>query len=90
MRFYNILIIHTSAENRFTSILSFSFRVCLSFCLIMFIVALLFGGKMQVNPAHPKQIGSIDPYCRVTDVVKGRSFRGYCTMPMGYVTCIWD
>ncbi|XP_060785995.1 pyruvate dehydrogenase (acetyl-transferring) kinase isozyme 1, mitochondrial [Neoarius graeffei] len=31
---------------------------------------LLFGGKMQVNPAHPKQIGSIDPYCRVTDVVK--------------------
>lgn len=31
---------------------------------------LLFGGKVQVNPAHPKQIGSIDPYCRVTDVIK--------------------
>ncbi|KAF4087012.1 hypothetical protein AMELA_G00090680 [Ameiurus melas] len=31
---------------------------------------LLFGGNVQVNPAHPKQIGSIDPYCRVTDVIK--------------------
>ncbi|MCJ8732604.1 hypothetical protein PDJAM_G00213340 [Pangasius djambal] len=31
---------------------------------------LLFGGKVQVNPAHPKQIGSIDPHCRVTDVIK--------------------
>ncbi|GAA6108118.1 pyruvate dehydrogenase (acetyl-transferring) kinase isozyme 1, mitochondrial [Tachysurus ichikawai] len=31
---------------------------------------LLFGGKVQVNPAHPKQIGSIDPFCRVTDVIK--------------------
>ncbi|KAB5577130.1 hypothetical protein PHYPO_G00206400 [Pangasianodon hypophthalmus] len=31
---------------------------------------LLFGGKVQVNPAHPKQIGSIDPSCRVTDVIK--------------------
>uniref|UniRef100_A0A671PZB7 Protein-serine/threonine kinase n=1 Tax=Sinocyclocheilus anshuiensis TaxID=1608454 RepID=A0A671PZB7_9TELE len=32
---------------------------------------LLFGGKVRDNPAHPKQIGSIDPSCRVTDVVKG-------------------
>lgn len=32
--------------------------------------ALLFGGK--VNPAHPKQIGSIDPHCRVSDVVRGQ------------------
>lgn len=32
--------------------------------------ALLFGGK--VNPAHPKQIGSIDPHCCVSDVVRGR------------------
>ncbi|TRY90448.1 hypothetical protein DNTS_011811 [Danionella cerebrum] len=32
--------------------------------------ALLFGGKVRYNPAHPKQIGSIDPSCRVTDVVK--------------------
>ncbi|XP_067299294.1 pyruvate dehydrogenase (acetyl-transferring) kinase isozyme 1, mitochondrial [Pseudorasbora parva] len=31
---------------------------------------LLFGGKVRVNPAHPKQIGSIDPNCLVTDVVK--------------------
>uniref|UniRef100_A0AAR2IS76 Protein-serine/threonine kinase n=1 Tax=Pygocentrus nattereri TaxID=42514 RepID=A0AAR2IS76_PYGNA len=31
---------------------------------------LLFGGRVRVNPAHPKQIGSIDPHCRVTDVVK--------------------
>ncbi|XP_027020237.1 pyruvate dehydrogenase (acetyl-transferring) kinase isozyme 1, mitochondrial [Tachysurus fulvidraco] len=31
---------------------------------------LLFGGKVQVNPAHPKQIGSIDPFCHVTDVIK--------------------
>ncbi|KAL2081591.1 hypothetical protein ACEWY4_023444 [Coilia grayii] len=29
---------------------------------------LLFGDK--VNPAHPKQIGSIDPHCHVTDVVR--------------------
>uniref|UniRef100_A0A6Q2ZQ97 Protein-serine/threonine kinase n=1 Tax=Esox lucius TaxID=8010 RepID=A0A6Q2ZQ97_ESOLU len=31
---------------------------------------LLFGGKVRVNPAHPKQIGSIDPHCRVTEVVR--------------------
>uniref|UniRef100_A0A673AEZ4 Protein-serine/threonine kinase n=1 Tax=Sphaeramia orbicularis TaxID=375764 RepID=A0A673AEZ4_9TELE len=31
---------------------------------------LLFGGKVKVNPAHPKQIGSIDPHCRVSDVVR--------------------
>ncbi|XP_076119899.1 pyruvate dehydrogenase (acetyl-transferring) kinase isozyme 1, mitochondrial [Alosa pseudoharengus] len=31
---------------------------------------LLFGGKVRVNPAHPKQIGSIDPHCEVTDVVR--------------------
>ncbi|XP_016411544.1 pyruvate dehydrogenase (acetyl-transferring) kinase isozyme 1, mitochondrial-like [Sinocyclocheilus rhinocerous] len=31
---------------------------------------LLFGGKIRDNPAHPKQIGSIDPSCCVTDVVK--------------------
>uniref|UniRef100_A0A7N5ZVT4 Protein-serine/threonine kinase n=1 Tax=Anabas testudineus TaxID=64144 RepID=A0A7N5ZVT4_ANATE len=29
---------------------------------------LLFGGK--VNPAHPKQIGSIDPHCCVSEVIK--------------------
>lgn len=51
------------------------FRVCLTFflCLIVFTAVLLFGGEVQVNPAHPKQIGSIDPCCRVTDVIKGRS-----------------
>uniref|UniRef100_A0A8C1UVI4 Protein-serine/threonine kinase n=1 Tax=Cyprinus carpio TaxID=7962 RepID=A0A8C1UVI4_CYPCA len=32
---------------------------------------LLFGGRIRDNPAHPKQIGSIDPNCCVTDVVKG-------------------
>ncbi|XP_046902906.1 pyruvate dehydrogenase (acetyl-transferring) kinase isozyme 1, mitochondrial [Hypomesus transpacificus] len=31
---------------------------------------LLFGGNVKVNPAHPKQIGSIDPHCCVTEVVK--------------------
>ncbi|KAI2660366.1 [Pyruvate dehydrogenase (acetyl-transferring)] kinase isozyme 1, mitochondrial [Labeo rohita] len=31
---------------------------------------LLFGGRIRDNPAHPKQIGSIDPSCCVTDVVK--------------------
>ncbi|KAG8432451.1 hypothetical protein GDO86_016915 [Hymenochirus boettgeri] len=31
---------------------------------------LLFGGKVKVNPAHPKHIGSIDPVCNVVDVVK--------------------
>lgn len=35
-------------------------------------LALLFGGKVRVNPAHPKQIGSIDPQCCVTDVVRGK------------------
>ncbi|KAG7331104.1 hypothetical protein KOW79_005073 [Hemibagrus wyckioides] len=42
--------------------------------------SLLFGGKAQVNPAHPKQIGSIDPFCRVTDVIKDayENARGLC------------
>uniref|UniRef100_A0A1A8U661 Protein-serine/threonine kinase n=1 Tax=Nothobranchius furzeri TaxID=105023 RepID=A0A1A8U661_NOTFU len=31
---------------------------------------LLFGGKVEVNPAHPKQIGSIDPHCCVSEVIK--------------------
>lgn len=31
--------------------------------------SLLFAGKVKVNPAHPKQIGSIDPNCPVTEVV---------------------
>uniref|UniRef100_A0A8C6U6D3 Protein-serine/threonine kinase n=1 Tax=Neogobius melanostomus TaxID=47308 RepID=A0A8C6U6D3_9GOBI len=31
---------------------------------------LLFGGKVKVNPAHPKQIGGIDPHCYVSDVIK--------------------
>lgn len=31
---------------------------------------LLFGGKVKVNPAHPKQIGGIDPHCRVSDVIR--------------------
>ncbi|KAF6727140.1 [Pyruvate dehydrogenase (acetyl-transferring)] kinase isozyme 1, mitochondrial [Oryzias melastigma] len=31
---------------------------------------LLFGGNVKVNPAHPKQIGSIDPHCHVTEVIK--------------------
>lgn len=31
---------------------------------------LLFGGKVKVNPAHPKQIGSIDPHCCVSDVIR--------------------
>uniref|UniRef100_A0A3Q1GNA6 Protein-serine/threonine kinase n=1 Tax=Acanthochromis polyacanthus TaxID=80966 RepID=A0A3Q1GNA6_9TELE len=31
---------------------------------------LLFGGKVKGNPAHPKQIGSIDPNCRVSEVIR--------------------
>ncbi|KAK9537613.1 hypothetical protein VZT92_005216 [Zoarces viviparus] len=31
---------------------------------------LLFGGKVKVNPAHPKQIGSIDPNCRVSEIIR--------------------
>lgn len=38
---------------------------------LCFLLALLFGGKVKVNPAHPKQIGSIDPNCRVSDVIRG-------------------
>ncbi|MGH0120373.1 UNVERIFIED_CONTAM: hypothetical protein FKN15_039176 [Acipenser sinensis] len=34
---------------------------------------LLFGGKVKVNPAHPKQIGSIDPSCNVVEVIKDLS-----------------
>uniref|UniRef100_A0A7N6A906 Protein-serine/threonine kinase n=1 Tax=Anabas testudineus TaxID=64144 RepID=A0A7N6A906_ANATE len=37
---------------------------------------LLFGGK--VNPAHPKQIGSIDPHCCVSEVIKGKTFSLIC------------
>uniref|UniRef100_A0A8C5C170 Protein-serine/threonine kinase n=1 Tax=Gadus morhua TaxID=8049 RepID=A0A8C5C170_GADMO len=41
---------------------------------------LLFAGKVKVNPAHPKQIGSIDPNCRVKDVVMDayENARGLC------------
>uniref|UniRef100_A0A671YLI9 Protein-serine/threonine kinase n=1 Tax=Sparus aurata TaxID=8175 RepID=A0A671YLI9_SPAAU len=41
---------------------------------------LLFGGKVKVNPAHPKQIGSIDPHCRVTEVIRDayENARGLC------------
>ncbi|XP_072300552.1 pyruvate dehydrogenase (acetyl-transferring) kinase isozyme 1, mitochondrial [Eucyclogobius newberryi] len=31
---------------------------------------LIFGGNVKVNPAHPKQIGGIDPLCRVSDVIR--------------------
>ncbi|XP_053122479.1 pyruvate dehydrogenase (acetyl-transferring) kinase isozyme 1, mitochondrial isoform X3 [Hemicordylus capensis] len=31
---------------------------------------MLFGGKVKVNPAHPKHIGSIDPKCSVAEVIK--------------------
>ncbi len=41
--------------------------------ILCFIPALLFGGKVKVNPAHPKQIGSIDPHCRVSEVIKGEN-----------------
>lgn len=39
--------------------------------------ALLFGGNVRVNPAHPKQIGGIDPSCHVTDVLKGNGFLSF-------------
>ncbi len=42
-----------------------------------FISALLFGGKVKVNPAHPKQIGSIDPHCRVSDVIRGENVKRF-------------
>ncbi|CAJ0967866.1 unnamed protein product [Ranitomeya imitator] len=38
--------------------------------LLGFLDALLFGGKVKVNPAHPKHIGSIDPASNVVDVVR--------------------
>lgn len=41
------------------------------FCVLL-LAAMLFGGKIKVNPAHPKHIGSIDPKCNVVDVVKGK------------------
>ncbi|XP_043931479.1 pyruvate dehydrogenase (acetyl-transferring) kinase isozyme 1, mitochondrial isoform X2 [Protopterus annectens] len=31
---------------------------------------LLFGEKVEANPAHPKQIGSIDPNCSVVEVIE--------------------
>ena len=55
------------------------FIVCLycpcASCVFMSLcfAALLFGGKVKVNPAHPKQIGGIDPHCRVSDVIRGES-----------------
>uniref|UniRef100_A0A3Q3RS09 Protein-serine/threonine kinase n=1 Tax=Mastacembelus armatus TaxID=205130 RepID=A0A3Q3RS09_9TELE len=33
-------------------------------------ITLLFGGNVKVNPAHPNQIGSIDPNCHVSEVIK--------------------
>lgn len=47
------------------------------FCVVF--LALLFGGKVKVNPAHPKQIGSIDPHCCVSEVVKGETAHTYIT-----------
>lgn len=41
-----------------------------SHCHLFFLLALLFGG--DINPAHPKHIGSIDPNCNVAEVVKGK------------------
>ncbi|EMP35107.1 [Pyruvate dehydrogenase [lipoamide]] kinase isozyme 1 [Chelonia mydas] len=32
--------------------------------------SLLFGGKIKVNPAHPKHIGSINPNCNIVEVIK--------------------
>ena len=39
-----------------------------SYYHLFFLTALLFGG--DINPAHPKHIGSIDPNCNVAEVVK--------------------
>uniref|UniRef100_A0A672SAN4 Protein-serine/threonine kinase n=1 Tax=Sinocyclocheilus grahami TaxID=75366 RepID=A0A672SAN4_SINGR len=44
---------------------------------------LLFGGKVHDNPAHPKQIGSIDPSCHVTDVVKD-AYENACNLCSRY------
>jgi len=41
-----------------------------SYYHLFFLTALLFGG--DINPAHPKHIGSIDPNCNVAEVVKGK------------------
>lgn len=35
--------------------------------------ALIFDGS--TNPAHPKHIGSIDPNCNISEVVKGKPAR---------------
>uniref|UniRef100_A0A672JKZ6 Protein-serine/threonine kinase n=1 Tax=Salarias fasciatus TaxID=181472 RepID=A0A672JKZ6_SALFA len=45
-----------------------SIRMLLNQHILFF--TLLFGGKVKVNPAHPKQIGSIDPNCGVSEIVR--------------------
>ncbi|KAJ0005657.1 hypothetical protein NQD34_015551 [Periophthalmus magnuspinnatus] len=56
------------------SVAVFNFHLPLLFSLkkvlCCYISALLFGGKVKVNPAHPKQIGGIDPHCHVSDVIR--------------------
>uniref|UniRef100_A0A8C9ELL6 Protein-serine/threonine kinase n=1 Tax=Pavo cristatus TaxID=9049 RepID=A0A8C9ELL6_PAVCR len=42
----------------------------ISFRMLINQHTLLFGG--DINPAHPKHIGSIDPNCNVAEVVKGK------------------
>lgn len=46
------------------------------YCHFFFLLALLFGG--DINPAHPKHIGSIDPNCNVAEVVKGKKKFNIC------------
>uniref|UniRef100_A0A8C9VCJ8 Protein-serine/threonine kinase n=1 Tax=Scleropages formosus TaxID=113540 RepID=A0A8C9VCJ8_SCLFO len=48
---------------------------------------LLFGGKVRVNPAHPKQIGSIDPHCDVTEVVNGETVLLCVCVGTGLTSC---
>lgn len=75
--FLHLHYIYTSTPKTDLLLLKVFLQSLTFFSPIVFISALLFGGKVQVNPAHPKQIGSIDPYCRVTDVIKGSSLRLY-------------
>lgn len=42
---------------------------------------------MKVNPAHPKQIGSIDPHCRVSDVIRGETLLCVAAVECLKITC---
>ncbi|KAL7991631.1 hypothetical protein Chor_015887 [Crotalus horridus] len=48
---------------------------------------LLFGGNVEVNPAHPKHIGSIDPKCNVAEVIKDGYENAKSLCDLYYMSC---